>query len=226
MKRIIYIAAITFSIISCSSDKKEEIQEKKEAQITENNFEANGAPQIITLNQKAKEELQDWKNYEQLDEMVSRLKDMSIPEAYSNASELSYLTKVVKDSIAIKQLDIPAVRVRLNLLNNEALRLKDISTIEDVNLDSLAHSEIYKIVIAFSNVNDRINAVYRLDELRSNPNLTKMDSLFLKDLKSLKDSTEVIRKQKRTNDTLKTKNSPLISPNIGRKLLKPNQKSK
>ncbi|WP_196896203.1 hypothetical protein [Aureivirga marina] len=217
---ILLVAVLIPLFYNCSSDKKETEQKEEILQNDSTLTSQRKVEEIAPLTNEAKKNIEEWKYYNQLNELVERLKTMSVAEAFSNADELTFLTRSLKDSISVDDLDIPEIRIRLNLLNNEALKLKDLSTIQGISLDSQANNEIQKIVETFSGINNRINSVYYLKDLQSNPQMNAMDSLFLKDLKSLKDTTEVIKKQKKTNDTSKTKKPSKIKPKISSRLLK------
>ncbi len=222
---VLSIVIFILTLSSCSSDKVEQSQKKPiEKQLS--NTPIHTKP-ITELNKTAKDKTEEWKQYQQLQEFISRFKNMPIAEAFSNTDELSYLTKSLKDSITISELDVPGVRIRLNLLNNEALVLKDLASITDIQMDSLATAAMQKIVEDFSEINTRINSVYYYQKLQGDTNMSALDSLFLKDLKSLKDTTAVIEKQKKTNKKIEqkkkkdtTKKTPQRILNLIPKILK------
>ncbi|VAW23269.1 hypothetical protein MNBD_BACTEROID04-1457 [hydrothermal vent metagenome] len=113
-----------------------------------------------TLIPKAKKAISDWKEYRKVDKFILRYYNISNMEALQNARELSELVKQMKDSIKIEKLKQPSVIARLNVLNNEALRLADMATIPSISNEEVKN-EVEKIVEIYSAVNSKINTIYK-----------------------------------------------------------------
>ncbi|WP_457618374.1 hypothetical protein, partial [Lutibacter sp.] len=67
----------------------------------------------------------------------------------------------MKDSIRIEKLKQPSVIARLNVLENEALRLADMATIHSISNEEVKN-EVEKIVEIYSAVNSKINTIYKV----------------------------------------------------------------
>jgi uncharacterized membrane protein len=65
----------------------------------------------------------------------------------------------MKDSIRPKELINSSFRTRVNVLENEALRLKDMTFINAVTSKEI-NLQVDKIMAAFSATNSKINTVY------------------------------------------------------------------
>ncbi|WP_456423751.1 hypothetical protein [Lutibacter sp.] len=114
-----------------------------------------------TLIPTAKKAISDWKEYRNVDKFILRYYNISTMEALQNARELSELVKQMKDSIRVKKLKQPSVIARLNVLENEALRLADMATIHSISNEEVKN-EVKKIVEIYSAVNSKINTIYKV----------------------------------------------------------------
>jgi hypothetical protein len=151
----IFVATIIFiSILSCkdSESKKESNSEKinmpANHKKTKNNY--------VDLSAKAKKLTENWKEYQNIDDYIQQYKEISITNSLLNAQHLSELTQQLKDSIRIEKLNIPPVKIRLNVLHNEALRLADMATIKQITEEEVIR-ENTNILNAYSALNIKIN---------------------------------------------------------------------
>ena len=87
-------------------------------------------------------------------------------EALLNSVELSVLAQQLRDSIRVEKLNIPEVKIRLNVLYTETLRLADMSTIPTIT-EQLVAKENNNIIEAFSALNLKINNMSSQDQLNS-----------------------------------------------------------
>lgn len=85
-------------------------------------------------------------------------------EALLNSVELSELALQLKDSVRVEKLNIPEVKIRLNVLYSETLRLADMSTIPTITEDLVAE-ENNNIINAFSALNLKINNMNLQEEI-------------------------------------------------------------
>ncbi|MDH3321894.1 MAG: hypothetical protein OEM04_02830 [Flavobacteriaceae bacterium] len=195
--KTIFTAFFLFVFLSC--DKKETAQ----IELTETDSIAQGITKvhdpIITLNPKAKKMVENWEEYQKFDEFIEQYKNISTNNALLNAKYLSKLSEQLKDSIRIEKLNTPSVRIRLNVLHNESLRLADMSSINQI-----AESEIIQenknILEAFSALNLKINNII------SQEKLNKDVDEFIEEIMS-SDSDSSIQPIKR--DTLNPNQKPL-----------------
>lgn len=124
-----------------------------------------------TVTSLSKKEIGEWKLYNELNEHISKFTKTSTIDALNNAVELTNLVKKVKDSVKPKALQTEAFSARINVLENEALRLKDMIHIRAIT-DEQVHQQITKIIDAFAATNSKINTVYQQITLEKNITIT------------------------------------------------------
>lgn len=118
-----------------------------------------------TLIPAAKRDMDTWKEYQDVDVLISRYYSTSIMEALTNAEELAELTVFLKDSIRVEKIEKENVIARLNVLNNEAMRLADMANIPSITDDEVKE-EVAKILELYSAVNAKINTIYKSEALQ------------------------------------------------------------
>jgi hypothetical protein len=149
---IFFIILLSFS---CKKNKSEEdtfLSEKVQDTIMKN------YTLIITENllPQARELTKDWKEYQKVDEFLKNNQKTNAEETLFNAEELARLTQELKDSIRLEIFQTPDYKIRLNVINNEALRLKDMSTIPNLSANEVL-SEYQKVFEAFNALNSKLN---------------------------------------------------------------------
>ena len=163
----------------------------------------------VSLQPTAKKELASWKEYQLVDEILSKFNTISNTEAISNAQELSELVTHLKDSIRDKRLKSPPVITRINILQNECLRLNDMAKIPAITPQEI-DKEIDNILYAYAAFNAKINSVIAV---RSAENELELDP----DFESILNDTTIVTHIK--NDKTKSVNSKGVDINqLGRPL--------
>ncbi|PQJ21555.1 hypothetical protein [Tenacibaculum sp. SG-28] len=121
-------------------------------------------------------EIEAWEEYFTLKDFLDQWKESTPKEALDNALELKSLTKNAKDSIPEGPLKTPAFRARINVFQNEVLKLVDLT---DLNAKSAytTKQQMTTIFKTFSNVNLKINAIFDKQNIN---NTVKIDSVFKK----------------------------------------------
>ena len=71
----------------------------------------------------------------------------------------------MKDSLSVEKLNKKNVVARINVLENEALRLADMATISSITNQEVK-TEVDKIVELFDALNSKINTIYKTEELQ------------------------------------------------------------
>ena len=126
------------------------------------------------LDEASTKEIKKWKEYFIVNDFILQFKNTTPTEVLNNALELKTLTKQLKDSLNIEALQNPAFRARINVFENEVLRLADMTSIPSIT-SSEVNKQTTKIFALFGSVNSKINTVYakkRFDKA------IKIDSLF------------------------------------------------
>jgi len=121
---------------------------------------------LVPLSIEAEKEVENWIEYQKFDEFLSQYNHISRSDALFNAKDLSDLAKQLKDSIRIEKFLIPSVKIRLNVLHNETLRLADMATIKTISDEEITQ-EKENIMNAFSALNLKINNILSQENLNS-----------------------------------------------------------
>ena len=120
------------------------------------------------------QEIRPWKEYFIVEDFLQELKNTTPTEALNNALELKTLTKHLKDSLNIEPLKTSSFKARINVFENETLRLADMTYIPSISANEV-NNQVEKIMVIFGSVNDKINTVYTKKKFDSEINI---DSLF------------------------------------------------
>lgn len=103
-------------------------------------------------------DVEDWQELKAVDDFLARFKKASPNEVLSNALELKTLVKSLKDSIKPTLFNVPSFKTRINILNNETLRLADMTFIPAIKAVEI-NEQTEKILSAFSAVNSKVNTI-------------------------------------------------------------------
>jgi hypothetical protein len=166
MKYIIpFLLIILLTGFSCNKNKDiQEVTEISDSLKLDENYIENKIGE--TLIPEAKVDMDNWKEYQLVDELLLKYYSISTLEALSNADELSRLVRVMKDSIKIEKLKQPNIIARINVLENETLRLADMAAIPSITKDEVK-DEVGYIVALYSAFNAKINTIYKSESLQN-----------------------------------------------------------
>lgn len=160
IKQNIYIVLIALFLVAC---KQEANQVAEEVSIVEDqDIIINSIG--VQLSPKVKESTSDWDTFNMLTEMVERYTSITKSQALTSAKEISNMTKDIIDMVQIDLLDRPDMMIYFNVLHNQALRLDDMATIQSISDDEV-RAEVLKLLEAFSSVNDKMNSIYKIDDV-------------------------------------------------------------
>ncbi|HIP48322.1 MAG TPA: hypothetical protein EYG92_05075 [Lutibacter sp.] len=120
----------------------------------------------IVLKSNTKKELKNWKEYQLVDEILSKFNSISNEEALSNAKELSEFVTHLKDSITDKRLKSPPLKSRINILHNECLRLNDMAEIPAISTEEVS-AEIDNIFEAYNAFNAKLNDIFKVRNMEN-----------------------------------------------------------
>jgi len=224
MKVFISFIALLFLLSSCKKEVSVSLDQKTDLDTIDIPQKKTISSIGESLDPKTKQALKNWEEYQLVDEMLTRFYAISNAEALSNATELSKLTKHLKDSIRDVRLETPSVKARLNLLYTESKRLEDMNAIPAIKQEEIT-IEIKKILEAFSAVNAKFNSVLAIDalenELDLDPDFQAMinnsfDSIKVTDKIASKKTIDA-KKQTPDKDHLKKEKSFLLQKNNKRK---------
>lgn len=170
MRLIISIFFISF-LISCDEPATQEIQKNPVASKFSVSKEF---PVLVTIKTSHEKEIVEWEYYIALRDFLGKFKKITPNEALGNALELTSLVKALKDSVKPEILDTPSLKARIHLLENESLRLSDMTKISAIKAQEV-NEQVSKIFDAFSALNSKINTVYLQQNLSKNLDFKDFD---------------------------------------------------
>lgn len=159
---------------------------------------------IRPLKPEAQKWLSTWPEYQNFKELISQYERISMSEALQNSQELESMARLMKDSIRLEELDVPSIRMRLNVLHNESLRLWDMSQITSITAEEVA-AENENLINAYSALNLKINDLMKLQKL--NASLDELYTFPSYDLDSLFEEQKTSKPQIKATDGDQLKDS-------------------
>ena len=139
-------------MVSCKPNKTDVPLETTSSEIIQ---EVNISSIGVVLSPEARKLTEDWLKYQDVKSKIENYSKVTRSEALQNAKELSDLVIDVSDTIDLKMLDRPDMKIRFNVLNNHVLRLDYMSTIPTIT-DEEVESEVSKLLSAFSSINEKL----------------------------------------------------------------------
>lgn len=119
----------------------------------------------VTLSKISREAVKDWEEFTEVDDFMLNYYGITPSDALSLSAELNDLVTLMRDSVRVEKLNIANVSSRLNVLQNETLRLKDMSTISSIS-EAEVTQEVHSILEVYDSFLSRINTIYRAEELQ------------------------------------------------------------
>lgn len=153
MRNYLLLFLIVFFSCKDKTTKLEAIAQKSDKNVVQKH------KTILKLEDAAKVKITNWKEYQKASGNLKSFANISANEALNNAKILSENIKFLKDSIRPKELISLSFRTRINVLENEVLRLKDMTLISAITAKEV-HEQVEKIIAAFSATNSKINTIY------------------------------------------------------------------
>jgi len=184
MARIFTSLFLLFIVLFACKKKESGTEEVQASEVTETSIIRSERP-IERLNPKSQALMTKWPEYQKFHDLIDQYQEISMNEALLNSVELATLAQQLKDSIRIEKFNVPDVKIRLNVLYTETLRLADMSSIPTITEDMVAQ-ENDNMIAAFSALNMKINNMNRQDQLNSE--VSKFVDEVLQETKS--DSTQ------------------------------------
>lgn len=161
-KIVIGFFMIMAVLLSCKNKQKEEMEEYSSQFETGSIIKSDES--IVALNLKSEELVAAWPEYQKFADFVGQYQEIALSDALLNSAELSEMAKQLKDSIRVESLKIPSVKMRLNVLHSETMRLADMATIPTISEEAVV-TENNNVVQAFSALNLKINTINSMEKL-------------------------------------------------------------
>lgn len=163
MKPYFSIFLMLLLLLNACKNEKKETEAPSEQAIQDTSVIKSDTP-IIRLSTESKDLVASWPEYQRFDDLIGSYQEITMSEALLNSVELSELAKQLRDSVRVDQLNIPEVKIRLNVLYSEALRLADMSSIPTIT-ETHVLEETTNVIEAYSALNLKINNMKLQDEL-------------------------------------------------------------
>ncbi len=174
----------------------------------------------VKLNVTASKAVSNWEEYQIITEFIQQYQAISTIGALGNATEISELATHLKDSVIDAKLKTPAFKTRLNILQNECLRLKDMERIPAITTEEVK-IKVRDILVAYEAVNAKINSIYQVNDLKNelelDPDFEKI--LLESTIDTINPPKPIVKKQ----PNRKKYNKKLVNKKRNRNLL-PNKK--
>lgn len=177
MKYFLYILFCVFFVVGCKKETAKTTEEKPikpEMSIVVNHKKPKD------LEPEPKEKLKEWKEYNEFIIFLKRFENISPNEALSNATELKTLIQELKNNLAkrkeiiLENFDSDAFKARIDVLENEILRLYDMSLIPSITAKEV-NLTVDKIYLIFGSLNAKINIMFKQKHYEEN---MKSDEVF------------------------------------------------
>ena len=185
-KIVIGFFLILALLLSCKNKNDQDTQEYSEQ--LESVSTIKSEHRIVPLNPKSEELVKDWPEYQNFSDLVGQYQEITLTDALLNSKELSEMARQLRDSVRIERLDIPSIKMRLNVLHSESMRLADMATIPTITELSILR-ENNNVIQAFSALNLKINNMYSMEELNDEI------SAFVNDVMAEQDSIPIPEKK-------------------------------
>ena len=118
-RHILYILLITVLLTSCKPETNGVDETEGTLEVAQDE-DATISSIGITLSTKSKQETDVWMTYQMVQSKINGYYSVTKSQALQNARELADLVKNASDSIKIKKLDRPDIKIRFNVLSNHA----------------------------------------------------------------------------------------------------------
>jgi len=174
MRLIISLFIVSF-LISCGDPAIQEVEKKTVA--TSQFSTSKEHIVLVHLKTSNENEISGWEYYTILREFLNKFKKITPNEALGNALELTSLVKALKDSTKPEILNTLSLKARINLLENESLRLSDMTKISVIKAEEV-NMQITKVFEAFSALNSKINTVFLQQNLSKDMDFKDFDFIL------------------------------------------------
>ncbi len=216
LKKIVVLLGVIAICIQCKK-KEKPVDERPIKPSMNTPVKHKGVSPLSDLSEQG---INNWTDFYDVNDFLKRFKNTSPTEALTNAIELKDLTKTLKDSISLNDLQTPSFKARLNVLENETLRLADMTTIPAITSKEV-NDQIDKILLVFDSMIKKINTIYskkkfdeeidlddffKVDDTKKTPPKTpeQKTSTSEHQLKALKDRQNAFKKTRQSQKTQQT----------------------
>ena len=104
------------------------------------------------------QDIESWQELKAVDNFLLRFKNVSPNEILSNALELKGLVQALKEDIKPPLFENASFNTRINILQNETLRLADMTFIPAIKAVEVT-AQANKIMNAYSAINSKVNSI-------------------------------------------------------------------
>jgi len=172
MRAKYFFLFLMVALLGCHSEQKLKNNQSIKLKQQEINLKIN---QPLKLTPEASTLIKNWKEYQNFKTFFNQFRMPTPSEALNNAKELNTLAQQLKDSIRNKLLDNVPFKARLDVLQNETMRLQDMVNIPNLKAPDIK-AQINKILAAFNATNAKLNNLVVQKQIESDLDDLKLDS--------------------------------------------------
>ena len=151
--RIVII--ISLVVLGCRNSDKGTQEDQSGKSTTDTSAKISHAIGEV-LSPEARKLIDNWQEYATVETIMGEYYNISVSDAIANAKRLSDATQQLKDSIRVDRFKEPDLKIRLNILNNIALRLNDINQIPEID-DKEIEEEVTNLIDVFTSITSKLN---------------------------------------------------------------------
>lgn len=150
-----FLLLISLVFISCNNKQvKQETVRKKPAMNVVHQHTVN-----VLVDKAVVKKIEAWSFYASFEKKIAKYYSISASEALNNAIDLAQEATRLKNNKKPIALTTNSFKTRIDVLENEALRLKDMTYIPAITAAEV-NKQVDKILAAFAATNSKINSVF------------------------------------------------------------------
>lgn len=154
MKKLVLLLVLCFCACKENSQQNKEVHKPAALSVVQKHTLS------VVVDKQVRKEVDNWSAYTDLEQKFKEFSTISANEALNNALELSELVRKLKSNTKPKPLETLSFKTRINVLENETLRLKDMTYISVALTAKEVNDQVDKVMDAFAATNSKINAVF------------------------------------------------------------------
>lgn len=162
-KRLIRIFIVILLFLSGCSKSPEQVSISQSQSVGKGSLSLTHSIGEV-LDPGAKKIIDSWQEYDKVEQLISEFYNISTDQALQKSTELAKATQQLRDSVRVDRFLQPDLQMRLNVMNNIALRLSDMNTIAQIDAKEIS-DEVGNLMQLFSSINRRLNNIVRQEAL-------------------------------------------------------------
>ena len=157
----LFVLVLLVFMFSCKNSKEVKLEEELTSKVKYQNIkdEVVEIDTLLSVELIYKDSVIGWKGYAEVEKDLQLLKKCSPNEVLNLSQKLVNDVVLMKDSIHVVSLNEKGIRVRMNTLYNQALRLQEMKDIPAITVQEIV-KQTQSVFTLHNMINDKINAIY------------------------------------------------------------------